>query len=48
MSHLSATKLTFSPKWATMDDDERAAVAQLMGAYGAVPPRDAFPRAVAV
>ncbi len=23
MSHLSATKLTFSPKWATMDDDER-------------------------
>jgi hypothetical protein len=25
MSHLSATKLTFSPKWATMDDDERLA-----------------------
>ena len=25
MSHLSATKLTFSPKWATMDDDERTA-----------------------
>ena len=25
MSHLSATKLTFSPKWDTMDDDERLA-----------------------
>ena len=25
MSHLSATRLTFSPKWDTMDDDERTA-----------------------
>ena len=25
MSHLSATKLTFTPKWAEMSDDERTA-----------------------
>ncbi len=25
MSHLSATKLTFTPKWADMSDDERTA-----------------------
>ena len=34
MSHLSATKLTFSPKWATMNDDEQ--LAEQVAAYDIV------------
>jgi uncharacterized protein with GYD domain len=34
MSHLSATKLTFSPKWATMNDAEQ--LAEQVAAYDIV------------
>ena len=47
MSHLSATTLTFSPKWDAMDDDERTAeqvaayeiVSKCGGDQGCIPVR---------